>query len=248
MKLAAGAWLSSIMLTVLALVPTSSIAGMSQEEVKSFEGYRVKAMQGDPLYQAKLAGCYSDSKGVAWDMEQAVLWLRKAAEQGHTPSQYNLAFVFYAGVGLYTTEGQPDIGPRYVKQNRGEAVKWFRKAADGGHASSQAYLGRCYEIGQGVTKDQGEAIKWWHKAAEQGNAMALNCIGACYDNGDGVAKDEVEAYAYFNLAGITDEDARKQRDKVGERLSPEARLRGQQRTKELRKEIEAKIAAKASGK
>jgi hypothetical protein len=59
-----------------------------------------------------------------------------------------------------------------------------------------------------------------------------------------VAKDWVEAYAYWSLAGRTDEDARKMLAALEKILSPRDRLRGQQRTKELQKEIEAKIAAK----
>jgi hypothetical protein len=58
----------------------------------------------------------------------------------------------------------------------------------------------------------------------------------------------IEAYAYFNLAGITDEYARKNRDVLDKKLSPEAALRGQQRTKEMQKEIDAKIEAKKAGK
>ena len=61
-------------------------------------------------------------------------------------------------------------------------------------------------------------------------------------------KDYVEAYAYFNLASSTDEDARSNRGMMEKGMSPDARTRGQQRTKELQKEIEAKIAAKKAGK
>ena len=61
-------------------------------------------------------------------------------------------------------------------------------------------------------------------------------------------KDLVEAYAYYKLAGITDEDARKMAAVLEKGMSPDARLRGQQRTKELQKQIEAKIASKAAGK
>jgi hypothetical protein len=67
-------------------------------------------------------------------------------------------------------------------------------------------------------------------------------MGLCYLGGYGVTKDEVEAYAYFNLPGI--EDIRKLLDRLEKTMSAENVLRGQQRTKELQKEIQAKIAAK----
>jgi TPR repeat protein len=92
--------------------------------------------------------------------------------------------------------------------------------------------------------DAAEAAKWWRKAADQGYAYAQSNLGVSYATGIGVAKDWVEAYAYWSLAGRTDEDARKMLAALEKILSPRDRLRGQQRTKELQKEIEAKIAAK----
>ena len=86
-----------------------------------------------------------------------------------------------------------------------------------------------------------EAVRWYRKAAEQGHAEAQYNLGSCYDNGDGVAKDEIEAYAYWNLSGITFEEARKRRASLEKKMSPDARLLGQQRTKQLQKEIEGRF-------
>jgi hypothetical protein len=70
-----------------------------------------------------------------------------------------------------------------------------------------------------------------------------------------VAKDEVVAYAYLLLSGAAsasqlrgDGDLSDVFLALKKKMSPEARLRGQLRTKELQKEIEAKIAAKQAGK
>jgi hypothetical protein len=63
-----------------------------------------------------------------------------------------------------------------------------------------------------------------------------------------VGKDEIEAYAYFNLAGIRYEDARKALARLEARMTPEARLKGQHRTKELQKEIEARNASNKDGR
>ena len=120
-----------------------------------------------------------------------------------------------------------------------------RKAqAEQGDVLAQTELGSFYAIGKGVGKDFVEAVKWYRKAADQGYYLAQNMLGVCYTHGKGVAKDEVEAYAYYNLAGITAEAARKNLTFLDIGMSPDARIRGQQRAKELKKEIEAKIAAK----
>jgi hypothetical protein len=63
-----------------------------------------------------------------------------------------------------------------------------------------------------------------------------------------VTKDLVEAFAYWSLAGKTDEVARRNIARLKTLMSPADLLRGQQRAKELQKEIEVKIAATKAGK
>lgn len=73
-------------------------------------------------------------------------------------------------------------------------------------------------------------------------------LGDCFANGQGVPKDETEAYAYWNLASVTYGEARRSLENLEKKLSREEIAAGQKRTKELQKEIEAKIAAKKAGK
>jgi uncharacterized membrane protein YhaH (DUF805 family) len=125
-----------------------------------------------------------------------------------------------------------------------EKVKWYRKAADQGDAAAQCRLGACYANGTGVAKDEVEAVKWYREAADQGYASGQTNLAVCYYTGTGVPKDEVESYAYWSIAGITNGNIRTNLPNLEKNLSPEDRLRGQQRFEELQKEIEAKIAAK----
>jgi TPR repeat protein len=62
-----------------------------------------------------------------------------SAEQGDSPSQNNLGYMYSEGQG--------------VVQDYKEAVKWFRKSAEQGNAKSQHNLGGMYENGQGVLQD-----------------------------------------------------------------------------------------------
>ena len=150
-----------------------------------------------------------------------------------------LSAVLLAVLAFLPTAAFAGMTPEEVK-----AFEGYKAKAAQGDIQAQSNLGYCYDNGEGVAKDEVEAVKWYRKAADQGNTMAQFNLGYCYANGYGVAKDEIEAYAYWNLAGITDEDARKSLAILEKKLSPEVRLRGQQRTKELQKEIEAKIAGK----
>ena len=153
-----------------------------------------------------------------------------------------------------------------------EALKWYRRAADQGYAAAQYTLGICYAEGDdvvkdqvgpiiwlhktadqaqynlGVVKDEVEAAKWYRKAADQGSLKSQYFIGLRYKAGIGVAKDEVEAYAYLSLAGTAVEAAREELASLEAGISPDARLRGQRRAKQLQEEVEAKIAANIASK
>ena len=54
-------------------------------------------------------------------------------------------------------------------------------------------------------------------------------------------KDEIEAYAYLNLAGASDEEARSELTELEKSMSSDARIFGQQRTKQLSKQIDGRV-------
>jgi Sel1 repeat len=110
-----------------------------------------------------------------------------------------------------------------------------KDSADKGNALAQYVMGlRCT-----LANDHAGATKWYHKAAEQGYPDAQYSLGVCYCSGEGVMKDYVEAYAYFNLAGITMEKARKSCDIVESRMTPSQIEAGQKRSNQLQALVEA---------
>src|SRR5215475_3863064 len=68
-------------------------------------------------------------------------------------------------------------------------IEEVKAKAEAGDEESQVELGRRYEFGEGVAKDQVEAVKWYRKAAEQHVAAAQYYLGNCYYQGTGMAKD-----------------------------------------------------------
>ena len=125
-------------------------------------------------------------KGVEENNEEAVMWYRKAADQGNAAAQNSLGLLYYYGNG--------------VEENNEEAVKWFRKAAEQGNAAAQWSLGNCYYNGHGVDENDEEAVKWYRKAAEQGDAEAQKRFGFLYYWGLGVERDYKEADKWFRKA------------------------------------------------
>ena len=143
--------------------------------------------------------------------------------------------------------GAGDLGANDYGPNPNDLAKHMFETmltAEQGFVRAQYNLGICYHDGIGVPRDKVEAVKCYRKAAELGFAPAQFNLGICYFNGAGVAKDEIEASAYVNLAGITYEAARKHLAILEKQMTPDQIDAGKKRTKELQKEIEAKITAK----
>lgn len=178
----------------------------------------------------------SDVSRHSYSKEEEAEFIRvlRNAEKGDPVAQFNTGVNYALGAG--------------VPIDQEKALIWWHMAAERGHDLAQYNLGYYYDKGEGLRKDSVKAVFWYKKAAEQGEVKALHGLGLCYYTGEGVAKDEIEAYAYFNLAGIIVPDSRHNLTLMEKKLSPDARLLGQRRTKELQKEIEEKIAAKKARK
>ena len=121
-------------------------------EQQKFQSNLQAAIRGDLTAQGKIGYAYEFGKGTEKDLEQAVVWYRKAALQGSASGQYNLGDMYEDGKG--------------VEKDLAQAAQWYRKAANQGHTLAQSNLGSCYRSGRGVQKDNAEAFKWYEKASQ----------------------------------------------------------------------------------
>lgn len=158
------------------------------------------------------------------DLASAAYWYRKAAEQGHTDAQVNLAIMYAEGRG--------------VSFDALEAARWYRHAAEAGDVRAQYALGLMYHLGQGVAQDFDDAIRWYESAARQGDANAMNNMAFMYGMGEGVAQSNVEAYAWFALAASRgNKDAAENRDMAETEMTPEERRRARERYAQLEEQL-----------
>jgi TPR repeat protein len=70
---------------------------------------------------------YGQGKGVQQDFKQALVWHRKAAEQGVAEAQFNLGLMYQQGDG--------------VQQDSKQAAALFQRAAAQGHTRAHIGLG-----------------------------------------------------------------------------------------------------------
>ena len=149
---------------------------------------REQAERGDAGAQVALGLMHLTGRGVEQDPEQALVWLRRAADRNDPDAQYNL--------GVACATGWDGM----IRVDVVEALRWYRAAAEQDHDMSQYNLGVAYAEGMGVRKDHAEAIKWWRRAAARGNARAQYNLGVACSKGDGVARDDEEAVSWWRLA------------------------------------------------
>jgi len=103
-----------------------------------------------------------------------------------------------------------------------------------GLPEEQFKLGRVYDRGDGLPKDDVQAVEWYRKAGEQGYVPAQFELGNKYARGEGAPQNYAEAYVWFNLAAAAGhEAARKERDKYARRLTNEELIAAQQRATQI---------------
>ena len=173
-----------------------------------------RARLADAEAQYMLARTYRMGRDAPQDDELAVLWYRRAAEQGHAGAQAMLGRMYFFAQGL----------PRDVAA----AATWYRRAAEQGHAMAQFWLGDMHSSGN-APQDQAIAATWYRRAAEQGHAMAQWGLGRVYAQGRGVPQDDVEAVAWYALAATGLPGARSSYEDAVARLDPAAAAEARRR-------------------
>lgn len=240
--------------------------GVQKDLVESLKWHRMAADQGDAEAQYIVGTRHATGAGTEKSASMAVIWYRRAAEQGYAPAQFLLGNCYASGLGVeanpietvkwYTKaadqgnmRAQHYLGNCYYNgqgttPNLPEALKYWRLAADAGYGESQYNIGVCHLEGIGVPKDEVMALIWLRKAAGQGDAGAQFALGRFHlgraASNLSIKKDMTEAYAYFTLAGVTLEKARKELADLEKKMDAQSISNGKKRALDLKKEIEAK--------
>lgn len=121
--------------------------------------------------------------GVEADNKKALKWYIKAANKGHTESEYR-------------------VGKLLIFDDGPEAEKWFLKAANKGHLGAQNNLGYIYQYGRGsnIWGNSKKAYKFYLMAAEQGSGVAQYNVCLSYFYGKGVSKNTKKAKEWCQKA------------------------------------------------
>ena len=121
--------------------------GVSQDWEQAVQRYREAAEQGHGAAQVSLGFALACGRAAEADPVQAAAWFRRAAEQGNCDGQAAMGYSCLYGEGV----------PRDPEQ----ALYWLKKTRTS-HAAY--YLGRMYEEGLGVPRDERQARAFYRTA------------------------------------------------------------------------------------
>lgn len=154
-----------------------------------------KAEAGDVLAMVEVGRAYEDGrnwgkqpKDRIWtgekdpliQLERALSWFEKAANQGNAEAQYRLAQLVMPG----PFDDLPAADGNNVKKDLAKAIEWLDKAAKQDHPEALTRLGQIYDDGNGVEIDRWKAFTHYTKAAELGHAQAQFVLGLKHYVGD----------------------------------------------------------------
>jgi TPR repeat protein/GTPase SAR1 family protein len=149
--------------------------GVQQSHSEALRMYRKAADTGDPAGQNALA-VFLDERSSGEFSAEAIVWYRRAAEQGLAVAQANL--------------GQKLIVESSGNSDGSEGFKWLMKAAEQGYAIAENMIGCCFMDGLACAQNPEMAFAWIKKAAEQGHPEAEANLARCYEEGIGTEIDQ----------------------------------------------------------
>lgn len=139
-----------------------------------------------PIAYYALAHMYGEGLGVDPDIEQAIKFYQKAADE-------NFVLAYEKLGNLYLLESDD---PKKIS----DALLLFQRAANEDIATAQYKLGYMYEEGLGVKQDYETAKFWYQRAANNNLVKAYVSLGMMYENGLGVDRDNTKAVEYYRTA------------------------------------------------
>ncbi len=205
---------------IIAAVSVAACVQSSEKEKNALlpviEHAEAKAESGDADAQYGAGAVYR-----FYNPKKAIIWFRKAAEQGHGDAQYFLGDAYMRGVG--------------VAQDIGESIKWLTKSAEQGQGRAKHALWIAYSMAAAYVEvyadetvkesailslkksaehwlgeakkqhiqywpDKSEGLRWFRRKAERGDVEAQFMMGYAYSGVEGVAQDQIEAVRWYRMA------------------------------------------------
>jgi TPR repeat protein len=163
--------------------------------------------------------------------QTALSMFKPLAAEGNEKAQYWVADIYENGWGV-----PPDAKA---------AMGMLEKSAAQGFVPAERHLGGLYLRGNKVLQDFGRAHDLLHRAADTGDSDSQRELGQMFALGLGVEASKPEAYAWYENSALGgDVLAKRMRDELLTRMTPDEIAQGEQAAKTISAEIKPATAGK----
>jgi uncharacterized protein len=157
---------------------------------KAAQWFRRAAEHGSGNAQNNLGILLANGNGVGKNVDEALLWLRRAFRAGNQCAAQNIAITYRENGDLT------------------RAFKWFRRATEAGDGDAMIQLGIHYYWGKGVRTNPRVAVRCFRAATKVKNISGMGrddaffFLGIAYHEGRGVQASTPRAKKFFKQANI----------------------------------------------
>ncbi len=152
----------------------------------------------DDFTSYRIGQMYFNSLGTKQNIEEAVSWFEKSAQQGNSDAFYQLG-------NIYSSD-------EYNFKDDEKAFNCYKQAKDGyetaekenENSTAEYRLGVMYLNGLGTETDVNTAVEWFDKAVQNGNSYAAYQLGRIYYSDNFNLQDLQKAEKYFLIAAEND--------------------------------------------
>jgi PQQ-dependent catabolism-associated CXXCW motif protein len=154
---------------------------------EAMTAFRAAADSNSAAAMSAIGDAYSTGHGAPKDMQQALVWYRRAAALGDA---YGINVV-----GYIITTGGAGLTPDPVT-----GLLWYRRAAELGNTGGLNNLAYAYWRGQGTDANMAEALRLFRQSAEMGNAISMLNLGDIFSSAEWGQRDDAAAAQWYRKA------------------------------------------------
>lgn len=175
-----GATADSVQALAWFLLSAEAGSSAGQDAAKRSQGEGQPWVSNDAY--VRIAQMYEKGDKLPKNIEQTVVWYRKAANAGSREAMIGLAVL-------------------YLRANDAvQARPWCEAAATAETAAGYHCLGYLYQHGAGVAQDQKKAFKYYRVAAGMAHPPSMHALALMYESGEGTNVDRLKAFSW-SIAG-----------------------------------------------
>jgi TPR repeat protein len=189
-------WLSltlgGLVLVILVIGVTSNIisppSSFSSQTTSTVRGYKIVST----VYKDKLPSVTLSGPTISDAPLQEV---QAQAEHGNIEAQKMLGALYWQGIGVSVN------GINFVPTDYSKSRHWYEKAAQQDDPEAHYYIGRAFEMGEGVAENMRTARSWYEKGASLNHAASISKIGFFINKGmGGLRANPAESAQWFRRA------------------------------------------------